>query len=145
MGLMFFYIYQTCTLSFPIGLVKAEAYVIARSFEASLGRRMLVVVVPPDSMETKLANSDQKASPLAGKNTRILLALCSGMEVHPYSYFWWCGFMKKINWSLTNINRYLTDIENHFVKNRWYQLSIGLSIGLYQLYWLNICLLRFLP
>ena len=97
MGLMFFYIYQPCTLSFLIGLVKAEADVIARSFEASLGRRMLLVVVPPDSMEIKLGSSDQKASPSVGKNTRILLAPCSGMEVHPYSYFWWCGFMKKTN------------------------------------------------
>ena len=41
----------------------------------------------PDSKETELGSSDQVAFPSAGKNTRIVLMPCSGMEVHPYSYF----------------------------------------------------------
>ena len=48
--------------------------------------------VPPDSKETKLGSSDQEASPSAGKNTGVVLVPCSRMEVHPYSYFPWCGY-----------------------------------------------------
>ena len=40
---MFYYIDQFCTPFFPIGLVKTEPGVVARSVEASLGRRTLVV------------------------------------------------------------------------------------------------------
>ena len=36
--------------------------------------------------------SDQEASPSAGKNTRVVLVSCLHMEVHPNSYFWWCGY-----------------------------------------------------
>ena len=32
--------------------------------------------VPPDSKKAELGNSDQKASPSVGKNTRIVLVLC---------------------------------------------------------------------
>ena len=46
--------------------------------------------VPPDSKETKLGSSNQEAPPSAGKNTKVVLVACSCMEVHPYSYFWWC-------------------------------------------------------
>ena len=42
---MFYWIDQPCTLSFPIGLVKAESDVIVRSVETGLGRRTLVVAV----------------------------------------------------------------------------------------------------
>ena len=31
----------------------------------------------PDSKETELGSSDQEASPSAGKNTRIVLVLCT--------------------------------------------------------------------
>ena len=48
--------------------------------------------VLPDSKETELGSSDQEASPSVGKNTRVVLVPCSCMEVHPYSYFWWCGY-----------------------------------------------------
>ena len=47
--------------------------------------------VPPDSRETKLGSSNQEASPSAGKNTGVVLVLCSRMKVHSYSYCWWCG------------------------------------------------------
>ena len=47
--------------------------------------------VSPDSKETELGSSDQEASPSAGKNTGVVLVPCLCMEVHPYSYFWWCG------------------------------------------------------
>ena len=45
-----------------------------------------------DSKETKLGSSDQEASPSAGKNTGVVLVPCSGMDVHPYSYFQRCGY-----------------------------------------------------
>ena len=32
------------------------------------------------------------ASPSAGKNTMVVLVPCSCMEMHPYSYFRWCGY-----------------------------------------------------
>ena len=43
--------------------------------------------VPPDSKETKLGSSNQEASPLVGKNTRVVLVPLSHMEVHPSRYF----------------------------------------------------------
>ena len=42
--------------------------------------------------ETKLGSSDQEASLSAGKNTWVVLVPCWCMEVHPYSYFQWCGY-----------------------------------------------------
>ena len=48
--------------------------------------------VPRDSKETKLGSSKQGTSPSADKNTRVVLVPCSCMEVHPYSYFQWCGY-----------------------------------------------------
>ena len=50
--------------------------------------------VPPDSKETELGSSDQKASPSAGKNTEVVLVPCSRMEVRPYSYLRWCGYFR---------------------------------------------------
>ena len=44
------------------------------------------------SKETELGSSNQEASPSAGKNTGVVLVPCSHMEVHPYSYFRWCGY-----------------------------------------------------
>ena len=44
--------------------------------------------VPPDSKETEHESSNQEASPSAGKNTGVVLVLCSHMEMCPYSYFW---------------------------------------------------------
>ena len=40
--MLFYYIDQSCTPSFPIGLTKTEL-IIVRSFETDLGRSMLVV------------------------------------------------------------------------------------------------------
>ena len=37
--------------------------------------------VPPDSKETKLASSNQDASPSAGRNTGVVLVPCFCMEV----------------------------------------------------------------
>ena len=48
--------------------------------------------VPPDSKKTKLASSDQEASPSAGENTRIVLVSCCAWKC-PYSYLRWCGFL----------------------------------------------------
>ena len=117
-----FYIYQLCTPSFPIGLVKTESGFIVRSVETGLGRWTLVVAVIsvdaypflafpyltyhledtgirfsgctvlPDSKETQLGSSDQETSLSAGKNTGIVLVPCLRMEVHSYSYFQCCGY-----------------------------------------------------
>ena len=56
------------------------------------GNRCFLVALPPDSKDTKLGSSDQEASPLAGKNTGVVLVPCLHMEVHPYSYYRWCGY-----------------------------------------------------
>ena len=40
-----------------------------------------VCTVPPDSKETELGNSDQEASPSAGKNAGVVLVPCLCMEV----------------------------------------------------------------
>ena len=48
--------------------------------------------VLPDSKETELESSNQEASPLADKNTGVVLVPCSCMEACPYSCFWWCGY-----------------------------------------------------
>ena len=117
-----FYINQLRTPSFPIGLLKTESGFLVRSVEIGLGRWTLVVAVvsadaypfwlsqtwpvtlmireymfsgctvPRDSKETKLGSSDQEASASAGKNTEVVLVPRSCMEVHPYSYFRWCGY-----------------------------------------------------
>ena len=39
--------------------------------------------VSPDSWETELGSSDQEASPLAGKNTVVVLVPCEDMVVRP--------------------------------------------------------------
>ena len=39
--------------------------------------------MPPDSKETKLGSSDQKASPSRRKNTGVVLVSCSHIEVRP--------------------------------------------------------------
>ena len=39
--------------------------------------------VPTDSKENKLASSDQESSPLAGKNTGIVLVLCRAWKSVP--------------------------------------------------------------
>ena len=49
-------------------------------------------IVPPDCKETELGSSNQEATPSVEKYTRINLVPSSCMEVHPYSYFWWCGY-----------------------------------------------------
>ena len=57
----------------------------------------------PDNKETKLGNSDQEASPSAGKNTWVVLVSCSRMEVRPYSYFQevpWVSFVTIDEFSL---------------------------------------------
>ena len=45
-----------------------------------------------NSKETKFGCGDQEASSSAGKNTGVVLVPCLHMEVHPYSYFLWCGY-----------------------------------------------------
>ena len=49
--------------------------------------------VLPYSKETELGSSNHEASPSASKTTRVVLLPCSRMEVSPYSYFWWCGYI----------------------------------------------------
>ena len=46
-----------------------------------------------DSKETELGSSDHEAYPSASKNTGVVLVPCSHMKVHPYSCFWWCGYL----------------------------------------------------
>ena len=48
--------------------------------------------VSPNSKETKLISSNQGASSSAGKNTRVIFVPCLHMEMHPDSYFQWCGY-----------------------------------------------------
>ena len=45
------------------------------------------------SEESGLESSDHKASPSPSKNTGVVLVPCSRMEVRPYSYFRWCGYL----------------------------------------------------
>ena len=40
-------------------------------------------IVPPNSSETEVRRSDQEASPLAGKNTRVVLASCRAWKCVP--------------------------------------------------------------
>ena len=44
------------------------------------------------TVQTKLRKSNQEASPSAGENTGVVLVPCSHMEVHPCSYYRWCGY-----------------------------------------------------
>ena len=79
-GWMIYYIDQSCTPSFPIGLVKTESDFIVRLVETGLGRLTLAVSLISvdaylfsafsdltchldDSNETKLGSRDQEASP----------------------------------------------------------------------------------
>ena len=39
--------------------------------------------MPPDSKETEHGSSDQEASPLAGKNTRVVLVSCRAWKCVP--------------------------------------------------------------
>ena len=103
---MFYYISQSRTPSFPIGLVKTESDFIIRSVETGIGRRALMVaVISVDAYpflafsnitchledtrigifwlhcttsykETKLGSSKQEASPSEGNNTWELLVPC---------------------------------------------------------------------
>ena len=43
-------------------------------------------IVPPVSMETKFGNSDQEASPSAGKNTEIILMPCCAWKCVPKAF-----------------------------------------------------------
>ena len=52
--------------------------------------------VPPDSKEIELGSNDQEASPSVGKNARVVLAPRFRIEVHLYSYFWWCGYLSEV-------------------------------------------------
>ena len=49
-------------------------------------------IVLPGSKEAELGISDQEGSPSAGKTNRVVLVPCLCTEVHPYSYFQWCGY-----------------------------------------------------
>ena len=55
---MFYYIDQSCTPSFLIGLVKTESDFIVRSVEAGIGRQKLVVAVTSVDANSVLAFSD---------------------------------------------------------------------------------------
>ena len=48
--------------------------------------------VMPGSKKTELGSSNQEASPSAGENIRVVFVPCLGIEMHPYSYFQWCGY-----------------------------------------------------
>ena len=50
--------------------------------------------VPPDSKEAALGSSDQEDSPLAGKNTGVVLVPCSRMKLRPCSCFRWSGYFR---------------------------------------------------
>ena len=47
---------------------------------------------PADNKETGLGSSNQEAFLSAGKNTGVVIASCSRMELCPHSYFWWFGY-----------------------------------------------------
>ena len=108
-----FSINQLYTQSFPNGLVETESGFIIWSVETGLGRLTLVVTVisvdtylflafstwhvtlriqelvfsgctvPSDSKETEIESSNLEASPSPHKNTRVIIVLYLGMEVHP--------------------------------------------------------------
>ena len=50
-------------------------------------------VLLSDSKVTEFGSSDQEASPSASKITGVVLVPCLCLEVHPYSYFHWCGYL----------------------------------------------------
>ena len=50
--------------------------------------------VPPDGKEIQPGSSDQEASPLAGKNTRVVLVACHTEKCVPTACFQWCGYFR---------------------------------------------------
>ena len=69
-------------------MISVDVYPLAFSdLTCHLKNTVSGCTVPPDSKDTKLASSDQEASPSAGKNTGIVLVPCPRMEKRPYSYF----------------------------------------------------------
>ena len=117
-----FYIHQLHTPSFPIAFVKTESDFIVRSVETGLGRWMLVVAVISVDAYPFFGFLRPNLSPWGYRNRCFLVALCPlivrrlnlkiatkrllhqqvkipgqfkcrvYMGVHPYSYFWWCGY-----------------------------------------------------
>ena len=117
-----FYIDQLRTPSSPIGLVKTKSGFIVRLVETGSGKWTLVVavisvdaypffgfprldlspwvyrnrcfLVPLCRLIVRRPNLEvaTKRRPLAGKNTGVVLVPFSRMEVHPCSYFQWCGY-----------------------------------------------------
>ena len=152
---MFYYIKQSCTMSYPIRLVETESDLIVRSVENGLGRWALVVAVkvlmlilfqlsqtwifvlriqeemfsscpvPSDSKETKLESSRHELSPSTGKNTGAVLTPCCCWKCVPIQLF-------TVMWI---ISRSLSVIWY----NRWV-LSEGLKV-----YFKDWCLLNSQP
>ena len=75
--------------------------------------------VLPDSNKTKLGSSNQEASPSTGKNTGVVLVPCSCMEVHPYSYFQWCGYFwgPWVSFVTTNYGHKLNEFWPYYQKD----------------------------
>ena len=70
----------------------------------------------PDSKETKLGSSDE-ASPSAGKKYRGSFSAMSRMEVCPYSYFWWYGYLRGPGLSFVKTDKFSVGVTIFFFKN----------------------------
>ena len=67
----------------------------------------------PDSKENKLGSSDA-ASPSAGKKYRGSFSTMSRMEVCPYSYFWWYGYLRGPGVSFVKTDKFSVGVTNFF-------------------------------
>ena len=75
-----------------VAVISVDAYPFLAFSDLICHLEDMGISVQLDSKETKLGSSNQEASPSAGKNIRVVLVSCSRIEVHPYSYFQWCGY-----------------------------------------------------
>ena len=100
---MFYYIYQTCTPSFPIGLVKTKSDFIVRSVETDLGRWMLVVAVIRWISRCFLVvlchlivTTQVVTKSFLRRQVKIWdsFSAMSHMEKQAYSFFWCCGYFQ---------------------------------------------------
>ena len=59
-----------------------------------------------------------EASPYAGKNTEVVLVPCSLLEVHPYSYFPWCGYFWSLSMSFATTDEFSVDSHKNYLKDQ---------------------------
>ena len=75
-----------------VAVISVDAYPFLAFSDLTCHLEDMGIGVSGCTVQTKLRKSDQEASPSAGENTGVVLVPCLRMEVHPYSYFWCCGY-----------------------------------------------------